>query len=154
MPDGDFDYERLDPGKTYAGVALPDLTLDQLRATLEQLPCCATNADGDAEGDPLNIVLVGEPNEVLNSLTRSGWSFTHRITLRTVRREIGAAVEGKPYSVAPVSSLYVFGRQAGRRDAAGAPLDLAAQPHAPLAGAVHVRAIARCGSARSAATSA
>lgn len=111
LPDGDFDYERLDPGKTYAGVALPDLTLDQLRAALEQLPCCATNADGSAEGDPLNIVLVGEPNQVLNSLTRSGWSFTHRITLRTVGREIGAAVEGKPYSVAPVSSLYVFGRK-------------------------------------------
>jgi hypothetical protein len=111
LPDGDFDYERLDPGKTYAGVALPDLTLEQLRAALEQLPCCAANADGDAEGDPLNIVLVGGPNEVLNSLTRSGWSFTHRITLRTVRREIGAAIEGKPYSVAPVSSLYVFGRR-------------------------------------------
>ena len=110
LPDGDFDFERLDPATTYAGVALPDLTLDQLRAALEQLPCCATNAAGDADGDPLNIVLVGEPNEVLNSLTRSGWSFTHRITLRTVRREIGAAIEGKPYSVAPVSSLYVFGR--------------------------------------------
>ena len=110
LPDGDFDYERLDPGKTYAGVELPDLTLAQLRATLEQLPCCATNADGDAEGDPLNIVLIGTPHQVLSSLTRSGWSFTHRITLRTVRREIGAAVEGKPYSVAPVSSLYVFGR--------------------------------------------
>ena len=110
LPDGDFDYEKLDPAMTYAGVALPDLTLEQLRAALEQLPCCATNADGDAEGDPLNIVLVGGPNEVLNSLTRSGWSFTHRITLRTVGREIGAAVGGKPYSVAPVSSLYVFGR--------------------------------------------
>jgi len=110
LPDGDFDYERLDPATTYAGVALPDLTLDQLRAALEQLPCCATNGEGDAEGDPLNIVLIGEPTEVLKSLTRSGWSFTHRITLRTVRREIGAAIEGKPYSVAPVSNLYVFGR--------------------------------------------
>jgi len=48
---------------------------------------------------------------VLNSLTRAGWSFTHRITLRTVRREVGAALEGVPYSVAPVSSLYVFGRK-------------------------------------------
>jgi hypothetical protein len=111
LPDGDFDYERLDPATTYSGVALPDLSLNKLRAALEQLPCCATNAAGDAEGDPLNIVLVGGPNEVLGSLTRSGWSFTHQITLRTVRREIGAAVEGEPYSVAPVSSLYAFGRR-------------------------------------------
>ena len=46
LPDGDFDYERLDPTRTYAGRTLPDLTLDELRATLERLPCCAMDADG------------------------------------------------------------------------------------------------------------
>jgi hypothetical protein len=110
LPDGDFDYERLDPDRTYAGRPLPDLSLDELRATLEQLPCCAADAGGRAEGDPLNVVLVGEAGLVLNALTRAGWSFTHRITLRSVRREIGAVVEGKPYAVAPVSSLYLFDR--------------------------------------------
>ncbi len=111
LPDGDFDYERLDPARTYAGRELPNLRLDELRAALEQLPCCAANADGLAEGDPLNIALVGDSSEVLHSLTRAGWSFTHRITLRTVGREIGAVLEGKPYGVAPVSDLHVFGRR-------------------------------------------
>lgn len=111
LPDGDFDYERLDPGKTYGEGTLPTLTLEQLRATLEQLPCCATDEDGNGEGDPLNIVLIGGSAEVLTALTRSGWSFTHRITLNTIRREVGAAVAGKPYAVAPVSSLFVFGRK-------------------------------------------
>ncbi len=111
LPDGDFDYERLDTARLYPGESLPDLDADQLRATLEQLPCCATDADGEGEGDPLNVVLVGEAGEVLNSLSRSGWSFTHRIDFRTVRREIGAAVAGTAYPVAPVSSLYVFGRK-------------------------------------------
>jgi hypothetical protein len=111
LPDGDFDYERLDPARTYAGRALPDLTLEQLRTTLEQLPCCAADAAGRAEGDPLNIVLVGEADEVLHSLTRAGWSFTHRINLRTVRREIGAAVSGSAYPIAPVSSLHLFDRR-------------------------------------------
>ena len=110
LPDGDFDYERLDPARAYAGQVLPDLSSDDLRRTLEQLPCCATNADGDAEGDPLNAVIVGTANEVLNSLSRSGWSFTHRITLRTIRREVGAAIAGDAYPVAPVSSLYAFDR--------------------------------------------
>ena len=110
LPDGDFDYERMDPGKVYGGQTLPDLTLEQLRSTLEQLPCCATNEDGDGEGDPLNIVLVGSADDVLNSLSRSGWSFTHRITLGSVSRMIGAALTDSPYPVAPVSSLYVFGR--------------------------------------------
>jgi LssY C-terminus len=111
LPDGDFDYERLDPARTYAGRELPNLRLDELRAALEQLPCCAANADGLAEGDPLNIALVGESSEVLHSLTRAGWSFTHRITLRTVGREIGAVLEGVPYAVAPVSDLHVFDRR-------------------------------------------
>lgn len=111
LPDGDFDYERLDLARTYAGRTLPDLRADELRAELERLPCCAADGDGKAEGDPLNIALVGEASHVLNSLTRSGWSFTHRITLRSVRREAAAAIEGAPYAVAPVSSLYVFGRK-------------------------------------------
>jgi hypothetical protein len=74
LPDGDFDYERLNPTRKYAGRTLPDLALDELRATLEQLPCCAANTSGSAEGDPLNVVIVGEPEEVLHALTRAGWS--------------------------------------------------------------------------------
>jgi hypothetical protein len=111
LPDGDFDYERLDTTRLYPGESLPDLTVDELRSTLEQLPCCAADAGGGSEGDPLNVVIVGEAADVLNSLSRSGWSFTHRIDFRTVRREIGAAVAGSAYPVAPVSSLYVFGRK-------------------------------------------
>lgn len=111
LPDGDFDYERLDPAHTYPDQVLPDLTVDQLRATLQELPCCATDADAERNGDPLNVVLVGDSADVLNSLSRSGWSFTHRISLRTIRREVGAAIGGSPYAVAPVSSLYAFGRK-------------------------------------------
>lgn len=111
LPDGDFDYERLDLDRTYAGRELPDLAPEQLRVELERLSCCAMDASGREEGDPLNITLVGEATQVLNSLTRSGWSFTHRITLRSVQREVAAAVEGAPYAVAPVSSLYLFGRK-------------------------------------------
>ena len=111
LPDGDFDYERLDPARTYAGMELPDLDQDTLRETLQQLPCCAADKDGNANGDPLNVVLVGEAPDVLNSLSRSGWSFTHRITLGSVGRMAGAAVKGEPYPVAPVSSLYLFGRK-------------------------------------------
>ncbi|HSW33416.1 MAG TPA: LssY C-terminal domain-containing protein [Steroidobacteraceae bacterium] len=111
LPDGDFDYESLDTSRTYSGIALPNLTAAELRSTLEQLPCCAMDADGQQDGDPLNFVIVGEAAEVLNSLSRSGWSFTHRIDLRTIRREVGAAIAGTAYPVAPVSSLYVFGRK-------------------------------------------
>ncbi len=111
LPDGDFDYERLETAKTYAGEILPDLDTEAFRLALERLPCCVTDADNEQNGDPLNVVIVGESADLLNSLSRSGWSFTHRITLRSVGRLVGAALQGEAYPVAPVSSLYVFGRK-------------------------------------------
>lgn len=111
LPDGDFDYERLDTERTYGGVTLPNLDNRELRAALQDLPCCATDALGEEKGDPLNIVIVGEATDVLNSLSRSGWSFTHRITLGSIRRVVGAAISDVNYPVAPVNSLYAFGRK-------------------------------------------
>ena len=110
LPDGDFDYERIDPARAYGERTLPDLDAVRLRAELEKLPCCTTDAEGRSDGDPLNVVIVGEGVDVLNALSRAGWSFTHRISARTVAREVGAAVTGAAYPVAPVSNLYVFGR--------------------------------------------
>jgi hypothetical protein len=110
LPDGEFDYERIDPQRTYAGRELPDLDQAQLRAALEQLPCCTTDADGARSGDPLNVVIVGDAPQMLVALSRSDWSFTHRISAKTIGREISAAMSGEAYPVAPVSSLYAFGR--------------------------------------------
>jgi len=110
MPDGEFDYETFESARIYPERHLPDLSTEQFRAALEGLPCCTTNAEGSDQGDPLNIVFVGTAHEVMHSLSRSGWSFTHRITLHTIVREIGAALSGSPYGVAPVSTLYALGR--------------------------------------------
>ena len=109
-PDGHFDFEDLDPAAIYPGFARPDLDEQQLRARLEELPCCATDKSGEKAGDPLNVVLVGKPSQVMAALSQSGWSFTHRIDWTTIRREISAAVAGSRYPNAPVSDLYVFDR--------------------------------------------
>jgi hypothetical protein len=111
LPDGIFDYEKLDPKKTYAGMELPNLSRQEFRERLEALPCCASNKDEAGEGDPLNVVIVANSSQILNSLSRSGWSFTHRITLASVAKLTGAALQGKSYPVAPVSDLYLFGRK-------------------------------------------
>jgi hypothetical protein len=112
LPDGLFDYEQLDAAHTYGDVELPDIEdPEALRLHLEELPCCATDDDGEGLGDPLNVVLIGDSQEVLTALTRSGWSFTHRISLATVGRLAGAALGGDAYPVAPVSNLYLFGRK-------------------------------------------
>ncbi len=111
LPDGEFDYERLDTATTYPGMQLPDFDLTALREALEELPCCATNEAGDNYGDPLNVVMIGAANDLMAALSRSGWSFTHRITPKSIQRMIAAALGDEGYAVAPVSSLYSFGRK-------------------------------------------
>lgn len=111
LPDGEFDFEGLHVDRIYGDRQLPDLDLTQLREQLRALPCCVTNEDTDRHGDPLNLVLVGDPPDLLAAVSRAGWSFTHRITLDSVRRMIGAALSGTAYPVAPVSPLYLLGRQ-------------------------------------------
>jgi hypothetical protein len=110
LPDGDFDFERLDPARIYSDRELPDLGLDELRDELRALPCCVKDADGERNGDPLNLAVIGNVGDVLAAMSRAGWSFTHRIDLNTLQRMIGAAVSGQAYAVAPVSPLYFMGR--------------------------------------------
>lgn len=111
LPDGEFDYELLETETIYPASALPDLDLNQLRHRLEELPCCVSNAEGLRQGDPLNAVIVGESDDLMGALSRSGWSFTHRITPKSIERMVSSALRGETYPVAPVSSLYLFERK-------------------------------------------
>lgn len=110
LPDGDFDYEDLDPVAIYGDRVRPDLNLEQLRGELRRLPCCAADDQGSASGDPLNLVLIGDREDMLAALSRGGWSFTHRIDINTVRRLVAAAISGAAYPVAPISPLYFMDR--------------------------------------------
>jgi hypothetical protein len=110
-PDGHFDFERMDVSGSPKDKQAGDLTRSQLRKRLEQLPATATNAEASADGDPLNLVLVGETPLMMSSMSECGWAFTHRVDGTTVRRMITAALRGNPYLTAPVSPLYVFGRK-------------------------------------------
>lgn len=110
-PDGHFDFERMSVERIRKSARPVNLTRVQLRHRLEELPATATNADSSAAGDPLNLVLIGEEQLMMSSMSECGWAFTHRIDGTTVRRMITAALAGNPYLTAPVSPLYVFGRK-------------------------------------------
>ncbi len=43
LPDGEFDYERLDTENTYGDKTLPNLNTGHLITALEELPCCGTD---------------------------------------------------------------------------------------------------------------
>ena len=112
LPTEGFDYERSPLRELYSRVdSFPDLAPEELRQRLRELPCCTTNADGTAEGDPLNVVLVGTGETAMAALSASGWSFTEAITADSVRRMVGAAIAEKSMLTAPVSALYALGRR-------------------------------------------
>ncbi|HSM30611.1 MAG TPA: hypothetical protein VK854_07895, partial [Woeseiaceae bacterium] len=49
-------------------------------AALEQLPCCVVDSNGSNTGDPLNIVIVGEPQDIYYAVIRAGWDETETVT--------------------------------------------------------------------------
>jgi LssY-like putative type I secretion system component LssY len=82
-----------------------------LRTALEQLPCCTTNKEGSAPGDPLNLVLIGEADEFVPAFIDRHWDMTEKIYTGSIWREIIAFVRGARYRYAPFSPLYFAGRQ-------------------------------------------
>ncbi|HEY1495850.1 MAG TPA: hypothetical protein VGF49_14960, partial [Candidatus Solibacter sp.] len=67
LPSGHFDYERADFVTLYRANQLKDLTLEQLRAALEKLPCCTHNRVG-VYGDPVNVILIGTSDDLFSAL--------------------------------------------------------------------------------------
>jgi hypothetical protein len=110
LPSGDFDFRTVDVGKLYGPDRLRTVDLAGLRAGLEALACCTTNAGATARGDPLNLAFVGAEHDVLVALVRAGWDFTENTGAAAVGQMIGAFALGAAYRNAPVSPLYFDGR--------------------------------------------
>ena len=84
---------------------------EAFRRAFEELPCCTTNADGDEYGDPLNLVLIGEVNDILTALIRRNWHPTEIIWSQALLRTFKSFLQGEYYRYSPVSPLYVYGRR-------------------------------------------
>jgi hypothetical protein len=110
LPNGSFDYEQARPAQRVSSDPVRDLTLLELRQTVETLPCCTTDAKGSNKGDPVNFILVGTDDDVLGALTRQGWDPTHALATVSAWKTVGAFVKGDSYRYSPVSPLYFFGR--------------------------------------------
>ena len=58
----------------YAAAEITKLDdLDALRDALAKLPCCVAAADGITSGEPLNVVLIGNPDDVAAAVSRRGY---------------------------------------------------------------------------------
>ena len=113
MSDPEFraDFKLVDFETLYAADDIISIEDEkELRRVFEELPCCTTNADGDEYGDPLNLVLIGEPNDIVPALVRRNWHATEIIWSQSILRTIKSFLKGERYRYSPISPLYVFGR--------------------------------------------
>jgi LssY C-terminus len=81
----------------------------ELRERLATLPRCTTNRHGTVEGDPLNLIVIGDFETVLNGFG-GRWDETETISIHSCWRMTRAFLLGAEYRYSPVSSLYVAGR--------------------------------------------
>jgi LssY C-terminus len=84
---------------------------EALRQAIEKLPCCTTNKNGTEQGDPLNLVLIGDNNDIFPAFIRRGWHGTETIWSGAILRTLKSFLQGSRYRYSPVSPLYLYGRQ-------------------------------------------
>jgi hypothetical protein len=80
-----------------------------LQLWLEQQPRCTSNARGTIEGDPLNLVIVGDRASIQECL--SAWDETESLTLATAWKTVKAFLLESRYRYSPVSPLYIGGHE-------------------------------------------
>jgi hypothetical protein len=110
VPGLETDRAQVDLDAIYRPQDIVSYDDEGFREALRALPCCTTNARGDAHGDPLNFVIVGTEEEIYPPFFRRGWHETERLYGGSLWRTLRSFLFGAPYRHSPVSPLYVFGR--------------------------------------------
>lgn len=110
VPGFEADYRAVDWDKLRSQTAIDYNDDLALRDALRALPCCTTRSDGSGQGDPVNLVLIGEKRIVASALIRTGWDQTETLTTASAWRTIKGFFGGE-YKNAPMSPLYLFGRR-------------------------------------------
>jgi LssY C-terminus len=81
----------------------------ELRRRLADQPRCTTNSGQSRDGDPLNLVAIGDFDAILSGFG-ARWDETETISFKSCWRTFKSFSLGSSYRYSPVSSLYVEGR--------------------------------------------
>ena len=104
------DYEVIDFENLYSEKEIVALDDNELRKELENLPCCTTNKDGTANGDPLNLVFIGRREDIAAAFIRRGWLPAEKTYSKAIWKTIKSFLFGTKYRYSPVSPLYFNSR--------------------------------------------
>jgi hypothetical protein len=110
VPGFKADYHKLEGLEIYAEHDYEDLDQDSLVEWIEAQPAFVTNKDGTKTGDPLNLIIIGEPKAIWPAFLSQGWDPTAAMTTGSAVKTGIFGIFGGKYRYAPISDLYVYGR--------------------------------------------
>lgn len=76
---------------------------------LSSMPSITHTKNGHA-GDPINIVIIGNKNDMIKAFTQAQWFIPDRIDELSTIKIIKTSITNSAYPAAPISNLYLFGR--------------------------------------------
>jgi len=104
------DWQRTDFANLYSEDGFIDFDdPEEFRKTLEDFICCTTRKDGTGSGDPINMVVVGDLDQLV-AFIKAGWDETEIISAGSSFRTAWSFVSGAEYKNSPISALYIFER--------------------------------------------
>jgi len=87
------DYAAVDFDSIYPADQIAAHYGDDLRQAIKGLPCCSTDENGAKSGDPINVVFIGNGEELMYAMLRGNW------------------IETSAVEAARIEQQYLFGRQ-------------------------------------------
>ena len=110
VPGLQVDHQNVDFDALENASDIVEHDADGLIAALRDMPCCTTDKKSKGQGDPLNIVVIGDSHDVYHAFIRSGWDETEVIYGGSGLKTALSFFSGGEYRYSPVSGLYVLGR--------------------------------------------
>ena len=104
------DHHAVDWHSIYPGDEVTEHSRDDLIKELESTICCVMDKKNENMGDPLNLVIIGEPEDIYYAFIRAGWDETEAIHKGSLWKTAKSFVGGGEYRYSPISALYVFNR--------------------------------------------
>lgn len=105
-----IDHHDVDFSTLYPSEQMRNYEAAELIEALEALPCCTTDKKSKGQGDPLNLVIIGNPDDVFYTFIRAGWDETETTYAGSSLKTLSSFFFGGEYRYSPVSALYTFDR--------------------------------------------
>lgn len=110
VPGLKIDHYDVNWSELYPPEQVQELAGIELVRHLEQFDCCVSNKAATNTGDPLNLVIIGNPVDVYVAFMRAGWDETEAVSTKSSWKTMKSFLSGGEYRYSPVSNLYVYDR--------------------------------------------